>query len=75
MEYKENNCRIIVVGSEPYLILNLEIFCKLTRNRQPQPHCDFVCIMFENRVCKVYLVEIKNVDSKTDTDDVVSLVL
>jgi hypothetical protein len=61
--YKENNCNVIVKGGEPYLILNIEKYCKLNK-KNSSSHCDFVYVMFGNDGnSNVYLIELKDTES------------
>lgn len=72
--YEENNCRILVRGGEPYLILNIEEFVNL--NRLNQSHCDFLYITYNRSrsSCRVFLVELKHVGGALDAQRILRLI-
>ncbi len=61
VEYKENNCSVEIGGKDPYLILNLEKYCKL-KNFRGLSHCDFICIVFKDDKCEIFIIELKDTE-------------
>ncbi len=58
-EYEENDCKIILKGGLPFLVLNFEKYAEL--GRMHLAHCDVVYVMFEDDKCTAFLVELKNI--------------
>ncbi len=64
-KYGEGNCDVKIKEKEPYIILNLEMYYKVSNIGGA--HCDFVYITFKNDEFIAYIVELKginNVDEK-----------
>ncbi len=59
-EYADNDCGTIIKGRDPYLIINIEKYCKI--NRISPSHCDIVYVTFKDDKCRIYLVEFKNIE-------------
>ena len=57
---KDGDCSVKIEGGEPYLLLNLELFQKLT-DRFKGPHCDFIYVISKEDRFIVFIVELKNI--------------
>jgi len=62
-EYSDGNCSVGIEGSEPYLILNLEMYHKA--KGIGGAHCDFVYIHFKDGRFTVFIVELKEIKDVT----------
>lgn len=62
-EYSDGNCSAGIEGSEPYVILNLEMYYKV--KGIGGAHCDFVYITFKNDEFTALIVELKEINEVT----------
>ncbi len=68
-EYEENNCKVILMGGQPFLVLNFEEYADL--KGMHLPHCDVVYVMHKDNKWNVYLVELKNIADKSASLDAI----
>ncbi len=66
-EYKENDCNTKIEGSNPYLLLSLEMYCNCNGLRGIS-HCDFIYVFLKGEKFQVFIVELKDLRELTKND-------
>lgn len=75
-EYKENGCGVEMEGDNPYLLLNLEMYCNCN-GLKGLSHCDFVYVFLKGEEFQIFIVELKDMgelmkdDLESILDDIV----
>ena len=60
-EYKENDCGVEIGGANPYLLLNLEMYCNCN-GLKGLSHCDFVYVFLKGGEFQIFVVELKDLE-------------
>ena len=65
-EYEENGCMAKIDSKNPYILLNLDKYCRYCNNGVSS--CDFLYVYYENDNFIAYFIELKNVKSNLDNE-------